>query len=340
MKLNAGQLERHLKGTLSLVYVVSGDDPLLTQEAAEQIRQAADQQGFSERQILNVDAHFDWDSLLEANNSLSLFAERRLLELRIPTGKPSEAGTQALLEYLTRPNPDNLLLISLPRLDGPTQRTRWAKALQENPQVQFLSIWPLEAQQLPRWIQQRLNRVGLSATPEAIDLIATRVEGNLLAAAQEIEKLALLAEQKHLDLAFVQAAVSDSARYTPFDLVDAMLHGDLAHALRILNGLRSEGTEAPIILWALARELRVLIQLSQGHERGIPMEQTVASIKPPVWDKRRPLLIQAAQRHRFQAWNQLLLSAQSIDAQIKGQQMGCPWLGLSQLLFSLCGKPL
>lgn len=339
MKLNPAQLGKHLQGTLSPVYVISGDEPLLCQEAADAIRAATRQQGFSERQVFNADNNFDWGNLLQAGASLSLFAEKRLLELRIATGKPSDKGA-ALLEYLARPAEDTVLLISLPKLDGNAQKSKWGKALIDGTQVQFVQIWPVDAHQLPQWIRQRLAQSGLSASAEAVDMIAIRVEGNLLAAAQEIEKLKLLAEGTQIDVDTVQAAVADSARFDVFGLIDAALNGEAAHALRMLEGLRGEGVEPPVILWALAREIRLLATLAQQHAQGMPLDKAFSSARPPVWDKRRPLVSKALQRLSASRWAALLEDAQQIDAQIKGQAMGDPWSGLSLLTLSLCGQRL
>jgi DNA polymerase-3 subunit delta len=340
MKLNSAQLTKHLQGTLAPIYVVSGDDPLLCQEAADAIRAAARQQGFDERQVFSADANFDWGSLLQAGASLSLFAERRLLELRLPSGKPGDKGAAALLEYAARPAEDTLLLISLPKLDGSAQKTKWGKALVEGPQTQFVQIWPVDAGQLPQWIRQRLAQAGLAAQPDAVELIAARVEGNLLAAAQEIEKLKLLADGQPITLETVQAAVADSARFDVFGLVDAILNGEAGHAQRMLEGLRGEGVEPPVILWALARELRLLASLAQQYSQGIPLDKAFSQARPPVWDKRKPLMSKALQRHSAQRWSQLLQDAQQIDAQIKGQAPGSVWTGLSRLSLLMAGLRL
>lgn len=340
MKLNSAQLTKHLQGTLAPIYVVSGDDPLLCQEAADAIRAAARQQGFDERQVFSADANFDWGSLLQAGASLSLFAERRLLELRLPSGKPGDKGAAALLEYAARPAEDTLLLISLPKLDGSAQKTKWGKALVEGPQTQFVQIWPVDAGQLPQWIRQRLAQAGLAAQPDAVELIAARVEGNLLAAAQEIEKLKLLADGQPITLETVQAAVADSARFDVFGLVDAILNGEAGHAQRMLEGLRGEGVEPPVILWALARELRLLASLAQQYSQGIPLDKAFSQARPPVWDKRKPLMTKALQRHSAQRWSQLLQDAQQIDAQIKGQAPGSVWTGLSRLSLLMAGLRL
>ncbi|TFF39032.1 DNA polymerase III subunit delta [Pseudomonas sp. RIT623] len=340
MKLAPAQLNKHLQGTLAPVYIVSGDDPLLCQEAADAIRAAARQQGYDERQVFSADANFDWGNLLLAGASLSLFAQRRLLELRLPSGKPGDKGAAALIEYCAKPAEDTLLLISLPKLDGSAQKTKWGKALIEGGQCQFIQIWPVDAQQLPQWINQRLSQAGLSAQRDAVDLIAARVEGNLLAAAQEIEKLKLLAEGNQITVETVQAAVADSARFDVFGLVDAILNGEAAHALRMLEGLRGEGVEPPVILWALARELRLLAGLAQQFSQGVPLDKAFSQARPPVWDKRRPLVSKALQRLSAQRWAMLLQDAQRIDAQIKGQAEGSPWTSLARLSLLMAGQRL
>lgn len=340
MKLNPAQLAKHLHAALGPVYVVSGDEHLLCQEAADTIRAATRKQGFSEREVFNADASFDWNTLLQASASLSLFADKRLLELRVPSGKPGDKGAAALLQYLARPAPDTVLLITLPKLDASAQKTKWAKALIGDAQTQFIQLWPIEASQLPSWIRQRLTQAGLSASTAAIELIAARVEGNLLAAAQEIEKLKLLATGGQIDVDTVQAAVADSARFDVFGLIDAALNGEAAHTLRMLEGLRSEGVETAVILWALAREVRLLASLAQQCRSGVPLDKAFSQARPPVWDKRRPLVSKALQRRTAAGWNQLLLDAQRIDAQIKGQAAGDVWIALSRLSLQIAGQPL
>lgn len=177
MKLTPAQLAKHLQGPLAPVYVVSGDEPLLCQEACDAIRQACRERDFGERQVFNAEANFDWGLLLEAGASLSLFAEKRLIELRLPSGKPGDKGAAILQEYLQRPPEDTVLLLSLPKLDGSTQKTKWAKALIDGNAAQFIQVWPVDVHQLPQWIRQRLSQAGLSASPEALELIAARVEG-------------------------------------------------------------------------------------------------------------------------------------------------------------------
>ncbi len=198
----------------------------------------------------------------------------------------------------------------------------------------------MDANQLPQWIRQRLSQAGLSANQDAVDLIAARVEGNLLAAAQEIEKLKLMAEGGQITAETVQAAVADSARFDVFGLVDAVLNGEAAHALRMLEGLRGEGVEPPVILWALSRELRALANMSLQYSQGTPLDKVFSQARPPVWDKRKPLMSKALQRYSAPRWAQLLLDAQRIDAQIKGQATGSPWSSLSRLSLLMAGQRL
>lgn len=340
MKLNAAQLPRQLKEGLAPVYVVSGDDPLLTGEAEDLIRKACRAAGAEERQVFHVDRSFDWSQLYEASHSLSLFAQQRLLELRLPSGKPGDTGAKALLGYLEQPPDDTTLLVSLPKLDGTSMRSKWAKALVEHTDSRFVQIWPIEAHQLPSWMRDRLAAAGIQASPDALELLSARVEGNLLAAAQEIEKLKLFSSSGTLELDTVQQVVADSARFDVFNLSDAMLLGKPQQALRILQGLKGEGVEAPVVLWALARELRTLASMAQDTARGIPLEKVFSSQRPPVWDKRKPVMKGALERHPASAWERWLGEAQTVDEQIKGQALGSPWDGLARILVEAAGVRL
>jgi len=340
MKLNPAQLARQLKESLAPVYVISGDEPLLAGEAADLIRAACRREGSEERLVFHIDRAFDWGQLHETSHSLSLFAQKRLIELRIPGGKPGDEGAKAIIAWLDSPPPDTTLLISLPKLDGSAQRTKWAKALIDHASSRFVQIWPVDAQQLPGWMRDRLAAAGITPSAEALELLSERVEGNLLAAAQEVQKLKLHCDAGHLDLDTVQRVVADSARFDVFSLVDAMLQGQPEHALRILQGLRGEGVEAPVVLWALAREVRALAGMAHELSRQVPLERVFANQRPPVWDKRKPVLSQALKRHPAAAWDRWLQAAQQIDEQIKGQHPGSAWDGLGAMVLAVAGLRL
>lgn len=330
MRLYPEKLNGQLSKQLLPIYLISTDDPLLLQEATDAVRQACRKQGYTERQVFHVERSFSWSQLREASATLSLFAEKRILELRMPTGKPGDQGASALLDYLARPAEDTVLLISTSRLDSSTLKSKWAKALIDSPDCGFVQIQPITPEQLPQWLQQRLQKKGLSADREVLELISDRVEGNLLAAAQEIDKLCLLTDVTHLDLHTVQNAIADSARYDIFTLVDAALVRDLPRSLRILHGLRAEGNEVPVILWAFAREIRQLSIFATQYAQG----QDIAQITARVWPaSRKPIVQKALQRQpKPQHWQQLLQLSQQIDELAKGQEAGDPWLALEQLI--------
>ena len=341
MKLRPDQLATHLKRQLSPIYIVSGDEPLQVAECCDLIRSHARQQGFSERHVYHVDNSFDWSELLEAANSLSLFAEKQLLELRIPNGKPGDAGRKALMEYIEHISVDNLLLIITDRLDSSVQKAKWFKALEH--EGTFIPIWPVEPHKLPAWIAQRLKAEGFSASYEALGLIAERVEGNLLAASQELEKLKLLAKDQRIDEDTVREAVSDSARYDVFQLSDAALDGNVRQCVRILAILKGEGIEPPIVLWVLAREIRLLSHLSRLKSRGLATEVAldqsakVMGFSPFMLKRRRPLLDKTMTRHTERDFRRMLLQTGKIDRSIKGLDKANTWDELLTLTLYIAG---
>ncbi|USE37882.1 DNA polymerase III subunit delta [Endozoicomonas sp. SCSIO W0465] len=341
MKLRIDQLGAQLKRQLAPVYIVSGDEPLQVAQCCDQIRQYARDSGFSERHVYHVENGFDWGDFLSTANSLSLFAQKQILELRIPNGKPGDSGSKALLEYISHPSPDNLLLMVTERLDNTLQKSKWFKAL-EHAGV-FITIWPIESGQLPNWLNQQLKMAGYQATPDALSLIAERVEGNLLAASQELEKLKLLAKDKTIDEATVREAVSDNARYDVFQLLDTALEGNIKQCVRILGILKGEGIEPPIILWALAREIRLLSHLSRQLSRGLAsdlaIEQSAKALgfAPFMLKRRKSLLEKAIRRSSERNLRQMLLYTGKIDRCIKGLDKGNAWDGLLTLTLNLAG---
>lgn len=332
-KIRADQLTGSMTKALSPVFLVSGDEPLLIQEASDQIRKAARQQGFSEREIYHAETGFDWNQLLASANSLSLFADKKIFEVRMPSGKPGEKGTKAILDYLDNISPDNLLLIITEKIDAATQKSKWVKAIEDA--GTHVQIWPVPPAQLPKWISTRLHQTGLSAEPAAIDLLASRVEGNLLAAMQEIEKLALITNEKNISYELMASAVADSARYDAFSLADKALHGDARAAAKTLQGLRGEGSDAISILWAILRDIRSLNQIAQSQSQGKSFE--VAARQAGVWEKRQPLIQNALRRLKPTQLQQMLRKANAIDKSIKGMRNAEPWDELLDLVLNLAG---
>lgn len=335
MRLRTEQLSSHLsQGPLAPVYLVSGDESLLVQEAADTIRASARSQNYTERELLHVEPGFDWNVVLTEANSLSLFSEKKILEIRIPNGKPGDKGSKALQEYAANPSSDTLMLIITPKLESAATRSKWVKAIDS--QGVFIQLWPVTPKQLPQWINQRLRHAELHASPQAVNILADRVEGNLLAAAQEIEKLKLLAPEGEIDAETMSTIVADSARFNVFSLVDSALGGEAQNACRILRGLRDEGTEATVILWALTRELRLLIKASDAIEKGDHLDWALKNLG--VWEKRKPLVKTAVRRLSPSHLRQMLRLAAGIDQAIKGMRMASPWDDMTTLILMFCGS--
>ncbi|MEH6558966.1 MAG: DNA polymerase III subunit delta [Oceanicoccus sp.] len=335
MRLRNDQLQQHLSQGLLPVYIASGDETLLVQECCDAIRQCCRQQGFS-REVLHVDASFDWSELLASANAMSLFSEKKLIELRMPTGKPGDAGGKALTQYSANISPDNVLLIICNKLDGSSTRTKWYKAIEAAGAA--IPCWPIDTKQLPRWINQRLNMVGLKADSEALQMLADRVEGNLLAAAQEIEKLRLFSENNIIDTDTIAAAVADNARYDVFGLIDRAMEGDIRGSLKVLQGLKAEGTEPLALLWALSRELRTLCHCAEQIAQGNGIDRVLQGQR--VWDKRKPMTKLALQRLTTKQLRQLLMTANRIDQSAKGMVKDNSWILLEKLVAKMAGAAL
>ncbi|WP_151636561.1 DNA polymerase III subunit delta [Noviherbaspirillum aerium] len=331
MQLRADALETHLAKSLAPLYVITSDEHLLALEAADRIRKAARANGYSEREVLVVERSFKWGALLAANQSQSLFGDRKLIELRIPTGKPGKDGGQALQDYVGGLNPDNVTLITLPKLDWQTQKAAWVSALQQA--GVYIDIPLVERAQLPSWIGTRLAAQKQSADRQSIDFIADRVEGNLLAAHQELQKLALLHPEGKLSFEQVQDAVLNVARYDVFKLNEAMLSGDAARLVRMIEGLKGEGEALPLVLWAMAEEIRILLKIKSGASQGKPIGMLLKEYR--IWGPRERLMEPAVKRLRLSTLETALQEAAQIDKMVKGLRArafaGDAWDALLQL---------
>jgi DNA polymerase-3 subunit delta len=324
VRLKPEQLEASLAKKLAASYLVHGDEPLLTLEAADAVRAAARKHGFTQREVLEASRTFDWSEFTHAAGSASLFGDRKLVELRLPTGKPAAASAKALASYGERPNPDVVLLVTMPRPEGPWWKSELFTALDGLGAV--VEIEPVARAALPAWLTQRLARQKQSAQGDALAYLAERVEGNLLAAHQEIQKLALLAPAGELSLEQVQDAVADVARYEPAGAIEALLARDTARYVRVIEGLRAEGEAPPLLLFILAGALFVL----QGLQRGGAPDGLFFQHK--FFNKRlQPAVQAAARKFSAEAVAAALAHAALIDRASKGVDPADPWEELVKL---------
>jgi DNA polymerase-3 subunit delta len=321
MQLRGEQLPAHLERDLRSIYTVHGDEPLLTIEAADAIRAAARGQGFTEREVLVAIAGFNWGDLAATARNMSLFGGKKLIDLSIPTGKPGRDGGAALQEYCARPSPDVLLLVSLPGLDWSEEKAVWFKALSDAGVA--LKLTPPNLGELPVWLAGRLQRQRQSADKEALSFIAERVEGNLLAAHQEILKLGLLYPQGVLSFEQIREAVLNVARYDLDGLRESLLSGDLARLARTLEGLRQEGEAPPLVLWAMTEEVRALAQVKAGLAGGRPLDPLMKDAR--VWGARQAPFRKAVQRIGLREAREALSFAARIDRLVKGIGEGDVW---------------
>lgn len=331
MQLRLEALDGHLSKGLAPLYVITSDEHLLALEAADRIRKAARAQGFTERDVLSVERTFKWGELLAANQALSLFGDKKLIELRIPTGKPGKDGSAALQSYAKDLSPDNLTLITLPKLDWQTAKAAWVTTLQQA--AVYIEIPNIERAQLPQWIGMRLSSQGQSAERQSLDFIADRVEGNLLAAHQEIQKLGLLHEPGRLSFEQVHDAVLNVARYDVFKLSEAMLGGDVARLGRMLEGLKGEGEALPLVLWAVTEEIRTLLKLKSGMAQGRPLGALLKEYR--IWGPRERMMEPALRRVSLPTLTSALQDAAQVDRMVKGLRAkafaGDAWDAMLQL---------
>ena len=321
MQLRAEQLAAQLARSLAPVYTIHGDEPLLALEAADAVRAAARKAGYTEREVFFAERGFDWAELRHAGASRSLFGGRKILELRVPSGKPGTQGAEAIAALCADPNPEQLLLVSLPRLDRAGQNSVWFAAL--SAAGVLVDVFPVERARLPAWIGERLARQGQRAGREVLEFLADRVEGNLLAAFQEVQKLALLAPPGELALEEVRAAVANVARYDASDASAALLAGDMSRYARVIDGLRGEGEAPSYVLWAIAEDLRALARIRQGLAAGRPLDALMRENR--VWGPRQALVRGALNRYAPAALERSLVQAAAVDRAIKGAARREPW---------------
>lgn len=333
MQVRPEQLGRQLARGLEPVYLVTGDEPLQFNESLDAIRAAAREQGFTERTVLDAETGFDWSRLAEAAASLSLFAERRLVELRLPSGRPGTEGGKALAAFAAGAGGDVMLLIGAGRIEARAKRSAWYRALDGAGAV--VEVWPKERSALPAWIRERVRSRGLDASPEAIEELADRCEGNLAYGAQTIERLALLVSGGRIEIDDVLDGAAHGARFTSFDLVDATLAGNAPRALAVLSGLATEGEAPPAIIGALAWQVRTVARIGRDLERGATVDDALRAF--PAWRRRRGAVTAALRRSPAGEWSGRLAALAHLDAMSKGAVPGDEWDGLRRLVLDLCG---
>jgi DNA polymerase-3 subunit delta len=324
--VNASQWRKQLgAGELKPVHLLAGEE-LLVLEAADALRARARELGYAEREVMNVESGFDWDDLARAGAGMSLFATRRVLDLRLPTGKPGRDGSAAIAEYCANPPPDTVLLVTCVQWTKKNEGA-WSRAMDKAGAM--VVFWPPKPDELPAWIGARAAARGLQATPEALALLAGRVEGNLLAAAQEVDKLAVLHGEGRLDAATLENLVADSARFDVFKLVEAAFAGDGARALRVLAGLRAEGEEVIALMGWLVMQLQTALRLASARDFAAQARLE------GLWSSREQLFRKALRRAPREHWLQCLARAARIDRMAKGREGGDPWRELQRLIASI-----
>ncbi len=331
MQLSTVQLDGHLQSGLASVYLLAGEEPFQLIEAVDRLRVHARQQGYIERVVIHVDTGFDWASLREVTGNLSLFVQRRLIELRMP-GKPGVAGSSALMSYAERPPQDTVLMIQTGKLERGVQNSAWVKAIDKAGVV--LNVWPLDSGQLREWILRRFQQRGFNVEQDSVEFLASRIEGNLLAAAQEIDKLCLSYEPGLLDYSTLVESVVDSARYNVFDLADSALAGKTSRAVKVLFGLKAEGINPTLVLWSLSEQVRAMVPMSRRFAQG----ESVETILRHVWQKRKSCVKHALQSRMQDDWETILMRCAEVERVIKSGHGGREWEELLQLVLDISDK--
>ena len=315
MKISSDQLAGQLQNTLAPVYLLSGDEIVSVQEGMHAIRHKAHSLGFNERRQFVYERGFDWQQVHFEAQSMSLFAEKKLIEIRLTSTKIGDSGSKAIQEICgSLLNDDLLFVIVCDKLDASTQRSKWVKAIEKS--GVWAQIWPIDATRLPQWIGQRAYNKGLEISSQGLQMIVERVEGNPLAAVQELEKLWLANGSGPVDDGLVQESITDSSRFNVYTLVDYCLAGNTARVVHVLNGLFAEGIDPVLVLWALVRDIRVLADLSAAAEQGKNVEMLFNKYR--IWERRKPLIRTALQRHTKKSWFLMLTNCGKIDLAIKG----------------------
>lgn len=326
MKLNFQQLEQQISQKLAPFYLISGDDPVQKQEALQMLRKTARQSGFNERVRLAPESGQE-DELFSALHSASLLSDKTLLELDFRAKAPVKAAAEILENYAANPSPHLLVLMDTAKLDDTAARSAWYKAVEKHGVV--VTVWPVTREQLPQWIITRAKRYKIVMQPDAAALLADYVEGNLTAASQAVEKIYLLKQDKPIDAELIKNILADESRFTVFDLAESMISGSKARTLHILESLREDGTEPTIVLWSIARELRLLAEIALEKQQGISWDEIFK--KHRIFSRRQPGIRSFLGRFNREACQDCLSQAADIDRVLKGAAAGNGWDALQIL---------
>lgn len=328
------QLSSQLTKQLASLYLIATDETFLAQQARDSIYQAAKQQGYGEKKLINFDSSTTWNDIFSSLQNFNLFSDKAVTDLRYPNVKFNAADSKLLETYLDYADGNNLIVLSTNKLSKAQQRSKWFKSIEKKAAV--IQIWPISARELPSWLKTQFDKNQLTINSDAIQLLASLSEGNLLAAHQAVEKCRMLNFNRSITATDIAEVVSDNARFNVFDLANYMLQGDTKHVIRIIEGLRQTGTEPILVLWAIARELRLLIGMAEQIEQGVSLQQAISS----EWQSRKPLVKSALTRLDLKQLLALLQSATQIDKMIKGLLPNNAWQQLTRIGLSIAGEKL
>ena len=334
MKIYANQLETQLSQGLQPCYLIVGDEPLQLKEAVDSIRKKAQSEGFTERDVLHVDKKFKWEMLFASMGTMSLFAEKKIMELHLPTGKPGAAGSKAIVQFVENLPLDICLIIQCEQWTAASDKTKWVKTIEK--MGTFMRVYMPKPQEFGQWLRNRCNKIGLNVENDTIVLLAIRLEGNLLAANQELEKLKMRFSSQTITARDVAGLVADNARFDVFRLTDALLENNLARVLRMLRALKQNNTAIVVVHWAIERQVRMLLHFSYFKSKG----QRIGPAdyrKQGIWQNQQAAIQSALNRHTATKLEELLSGIALLDRVIKGQQAtGDAWLMLEQWIVKYC----
>jgi len=336
MKISPDNLSKSLLKELLPCYLVSGDEPLLIQESLDLIRLAAEKEGFTSRDLYDQTQSLDWNEILNSCRSLSLFAEKKIIEIRLNSLRLGRIGSKSIIELIEEINDEVFVIISAPKLDKAATSSKWLQFIQK--EGGFVQVWPLKGKETTNWLRSRMRLVDLHADQQVIEMMSERLEGNLLAASQAIEKLHLYLGTGEVNEADIQRAVSDHSRYDVYQLVDSILKGNIKLGLKILHVIRSEGTDAVIVIWAFIRELRALSRIAESIELGSTLNQAIQTHR--VWTSRKNIVTACVKRHKAKNFYDMIKSCTNADTVAKGHAYGNKWQLIRNIMLELSSDNL